>query len=154
MIGGAKGIGRFAESVYIDAGTKLSIWAIALKDDTTKELEAKGVEVLPLQGDVRSEEQVKRAAKEVEERLGRIDVLLNNTGLDFQLGANRGDGKGRLGPGHRNQPDRHDALYDHVLPHMIKQKSGHIINVYGGTASAKRVPTLSLKTPYALSQSS
>ena len=145
VTGGAKGIGRYAASVYAGAGAKLSIWDIALNDDTTKELEAKGVEVLPLQVDVRSEEQVKRAAEEVGKRFGRIDVLLNNAGLVTHPAWT---------PSWGPIVDMEKGVWDrvietnltgtmlctkHVLPHMIKQKSGHIINVYGGTASAKRV---------------
>ena len=145
VTGGAKGIGRYAASVYADAGAKLSIWDITLNDDTTKELETRGGEVLPLQVDVRSEEQVNRAAKEVGERFGRIDVLLNNAGL-----VTHPAWTSSWGPIVEMEKGVWDRVIEtnltgtmlctkHVLPHMIKQKSGHIINVYGGTASAKRV---------------
>ncbi|NIO07425.1 MAG: SDR family NAD(P)-dependent oxidoreductase [Deltaproteobacteria bacterium] len=145
VTGGAKGIGRYAAKVYADAGAKLSIWDIAPEESTTKELQAKGVEVLPLQVDVRNEDQVRRASREVTERFGRIDVLLNNAGLVTHPAWTKG-----WGPIMEMEKSFWDRVIEtnltgsmlctkHVLPQMIKQRSGHIINVHGGAATAKRV---------------
>ncbi len=145
VTGGAKGIGRYAAYGFADAGAKLSIWDIVLNDDTTNELKAKGVEVLPLQVDVRSEDQIQRATTEVAKRFGRIDVLLNNAGLVTHPAWTRS-----WGPIVEMGKSFWDRVIEtnltgtmlctkHVLPHMIKQQSGHVINVYGGTASAKRI---------------
>jgi NAD(P)-dependent dehydrogenase (short-subunit alcohol dehydrogenase family) len=131
--------------VYAAAGARLSIWDIADLEEVTKELEAKDVEVLPLRVDVRSEEQIQQAAREVAERFGRIDVLLNNAGLVTHPAWTTS-----WGPIVEMEKSFWDRVIEtnltgtmlctkHVLPYMIKQKSGHIINVYGGTESAKRV---------------
>jgi len=43
-----------------------------------KEVEAHGVEALPIKTDIRSEENVVEGLKQVKERFGKIDVLVNN----------------------------------------------------------------------------
>ncbi len=145
VTGGAKGIGRYAANVYADAGARISIWDIALEENSTKELEAKGVEVLPLQVDVRNEEQVRRATTAVCERFGSIDVLLNNAGLVTHPAWTKS-----WGPIVEMEKSLWDRVIEtnltgtmlctkHVLSQMIKQGSGHIINVHGGAATAKRV---------------
>src|SRR5262249_55871098 len=45
-----------------------------------KEIEAFGVQALPLQVDVRIPEQVEAMAAQTRQQLGRIDILINNAG--------------------------------------------------------------------------
>jgi citronellol/citronellal dehydrogenase len=51
------------------------------------EIEAAGGKALPLQVDIREEDQVKRAAAETAERFGGIDVLVNNASAIFLAGT-------------------------------------------------------------------
>lgn len=88
--------------------------------------------------DIRDEKQVKKVVSKFIKNCGKIDVLVNNAGvLDY----------GKL---HEQKPKEwanviNTNLYGtflcsrYVLPHMVKRKKGHVINlssVYGKRASA------------------
>ena len=92
-----------------------------------KECEAIGVRCVPLVADVRDDKAVGAAVEKAASELGRIDVLFNNAGICF------------YGLTHELTEDGWDAMLDinlkgawivarHVIPHMIRQKSGVIIN--------------------------
>src|SRR5262249_19319987 len=93
-----------------------------------QEVEALGAQALPLQIDVRDEEQINSMAARTVERFGRIDILLNNAGalwwkplvetpakrFDLVMGVNA----------------RASCLCCRaVLPNMMERKWGHIINM-------------------------
>lgn len=78
--------------------------------------------------DVANIEQVRRLVDHAAQRYGRVDVMLNNAGIMPQA------------PLERLRVDEWDRMIDvnvkgvlygiaAALPHMIRQKSGHIINV-------------------------
>jgi gluconate 5-dehydrogenase len=54
---------------------------------TKIDLEQVGVNVLPLQVDVSSEEEVVRAVGDIEKKFGRIDILVNNAGTSIDKPA-------------------------------------------------------------------
>jgi NAD(P)-dependent dehydrogenase (short-subunit alcohol dehydrogenase family) len=72
VTGAAQGIGRRAAEVLAARG-----YAVAGLDLQPCLAD------LPICGDVSSEDDVERAARDVEERYGRIDVLVNNAGISF-----------------------------------------------------------------------
>ncbi len=91
------------------------------------EVKALGVEALTFAGDVRDDAAVKAAVAETAKRFGRIDVLFNNAGICA------------YGLAHELTEAAWDAMIDinlkgpwivarHVIPHMIAQKSGVIVN--------------------------
>ena len=95
----------------------------SLKD----EIEKLGVNCLVFKGDVRVNEDVKRAVQTTIAKLGRIDILFNNAGICA------------YGFAHELTEEAWDAMIDinlkgawltarHVIPQMIVQKSGSIIN--------------------------
>jgi NADP-dependent 3-hydroxy acid dehydrogenase YdfG len=92
------------------------------------ELTAQGGRALAVTTDVTVRDQVKRLVDTAVDKFGRVDVILNNAGLMPQS---------LLGKLHVEEWDRmidvniKGVLYGiaAVLPHMQRQKSGHIINV-------------------------
>jgi NADP-dependent 3-hydroxy acid dehydrogenase YdfG len=92
------------------------------------ELTGKGGEALAVATDVSDREQVKALVDAAVKKYGRIDVLINNAGLMPQA------------PLERLKVDEWDRMIDvnlkgvlygiaAALPHMQRQKAGHIINV-------------------------
>ncbi len=133
ITGSSKGLGRALAHAYADAGARLIINARgeAPLEATRKELEAKGAQVLAVVADATKPTDIARLRDAALERFGRIDVLINNAGI--------------LGPSPRPNLADFEALdlaelfrantigpilmTQAVLPHMLRQKRGLIINV-------------------------
>src|SRR5437763_6867840 len=122
VTGASSGIGEAAAHALVGAGfTVYGTSRRATAGETRGE-----VVFLPL--DVTDDESVADAVREVLDRSGRIDVLVNNAGL------------GVAGAGEESSLEQAHALFDTnlfgsirmtraVLPHMREQRSGRIINV-------------------------
>ena len=97
--------------------------------ETAKELEAHGGRALVLEGDVSKQEDVERMVNEVRDDLGRVDILINNAGVNpFVLPAEQIEERGW------------DRVIDvnlkgvflccrAVFPAMKDQGGGRIINI-------------------------
>ena len=145
--GDTVGNGRAVAERYAEEGATLLLvdineeWA----NDTLKAVQQYGQPASVLTADITREEDCKRIADTCVQRYGRIDVLHNNVG--------------RSG-GDRKTVDLDIAVWEalmnlnlkgmfmtckHVLPHMIAQKSGSIINISSTSSFAAR-PTITYKT--------
>jgi NADP-dependent 3-hydroxy acid dehydrogenase YdfG len=130
VTGASSGLGEAAVRLLADHGAKLAIGARrtdrlqALADD----IERKGGSIFSLGVDVTEKDQVRNLVESAVGTYGRIDVMLNNAGIM------------PLSPIDRYKTDEWDQMIDvnikgvlygiaAALPHMQKQKSGHIINV-------------------------
>lgn len=96
-------------------------------ESTVAQCRAQGVEALPLVADVRDDAAVKASVAEAVNRWGRIDILFNNAGICA------------YGLAHELSEEAWDSMLDinlkgawivarHVIPHMIAQRQGVIIN--------------------------
>lgn len=131
VTGAGRGIGRAIALSLANAGADL---AVLDRDRRTAALVAREVEcatgrrVLPVSADVTAPAQVRRAVRRVIERLGRLDLLVNNAGIWVY---------GRLGEIKVRDWDRVLAVNlkgilvctQAVLPCMRQQGSGKIINI-------------------------
>lgn len=106
ITGGASGMGRGMAKAFAQAGMKVAIADIRAEATTTTaaELATAGLRVIPVTLDVTDRENWIRAVAEVEDRLGPVDVLVNNAGVgltgmmrdmtykdwDFSMGVNFG----------------------------------------------------------------
>lgn len=97
-------------------------------ENTKKEIEKIGVQVLAVKGDVANFENCENFVKQVIERFGQIDVLVNNAGITKDMLLMR-----------MKQEDFKQVLdtnlvgtfnvTKNVVPYMMKARSGRIINI-------------------------
>src|SRR4051794_11487707 len=140
VTGSAQGIGRHAAKTFAAEKARVVIADVnaELAKKTAAEL-GETTETLAVQVDVRNEESVKRMVDRVIDRFGQIDVHVNNAAIvpHFAWKIPRWP---RIAEMPLDFWDRviKTNLYGtylgakHVIPHMEKRKSGHIINLYGG----------------------
>ncbi len=131
VTGGGKGIGKAISKAFISEGATVVIAATTLSklEEAVKEFEAMGGKSMAIQTDVTDEKQVIRMASEAVKAYGKIDILVNNSGvagptcsvMDLKLED-------------WNQViavDLTGAMLcsREILKHMVPRKSGNIINV-------------------------
>ena len=152
VTGGGSGLGKAMTSYFLELKAKVVITSRDLEklQVTAKELEQKtGGEVLAVQCDVRSYEQVEAMLKSTLDRFGRVDGLLNNAAGNF------------ISPTERLSSNAFDTIIDIVLKgtknctlacgkHWIatKQQRATVLNIvttYAWTGSAYVVPSATAK---------
>jgi NAD(P)-dependent dehydrogenase (short-subunit alcohol dehydrogenase family) len=82
VTGAARGIGRALTQALAEAGSDV-VLLVRDKDSVAtavQDLQGLGVTVLAVSADVADADQVERAVAEIVDRLGRVDVLVNNAG--------------------------------------------------------------------------
>jgi all-trans-retinol dehydrogenase (NAD+) len=83
VTGAARGMGRLMAEKFGRRGARLAL--VDLDEDTleqtAEELGAAGTEVYPFVCDLSDRENIERLHKEVQEQLGRIDILVNNAAV-------------------------------------------------------------------------
>jgi glucose 1-dehydrogenase len=140
VTGSGQGIGKHAAKTFAQEKAKVVVADFNEENakKTAGELAALS-ETLALVVDVRDEDSVKRMVDQVIQRFGQIDVHINNAAIvpHFAWGIPRWPRIGEMPMEFWNRVVQTN-LYGtflgtkHVLPHMEKRKTGHIINLYGG----------------------
>ena len=132
--GGQVGYGKNIAITLAKEGCHIIIADMDLQgaQKTTEEVVSLGRKALALKADVRDRAQVDAMVKEAIDRFGRIDILVNNAGAstrekpfmemtptdwEFDINVNL--------VGQMN-------VAQSVIPHMIREKYGRIINTTGG----------------------
>ena len=87
VTGGAQGIGRAYSLRFAEEGAAVAI--VDLRDEGAKKVEAeiaeKGGQAVAIKADVSSEESANDMAKQVHDRFGRIDILMNNAAIYYDM---------------------------------------------------------------------
>jgi len=83
ITGGARGIGKAIAETLVGAGSDVALFDVLEEDlkTTAAQLAGKGVRVEALKVNVTRYDEVDKAVNDVVEKLGRIDVLVNNAGI-------------------------------------------------------------------------
>ncbi len=135
ITGGSSGLGRVIADSFAAVGAKLVLVALETADleQTAAEFSRSGTEVLPLQGDITKQADVDRVFREVANRYGRLDVLVNNAGRSMR------------GKVLETTPEQFQSLFDlnvlgtirctrAAVPLLLRQQ-GSVVNI--GSLAAK-----------------
>ncbi|MFY8035542.1 MAG: mycofactocin-coupled SDR family oxidoreductase [Cyclobacteriaceae bacterium] len=141
ITGAAHGQGRATALALAEEGVHIAAFDIAKPlsypgyelgsagdlESLKTEVEQRGAKALIFQGDIRNNEEVRKAVQATITHFRRIDILFNNAGICA------------YGLAHELTEEAWDSMIDinlkgawiaarHVIPQMIAQKSGNIIN--------------------------
>ncbi len=143
VTGGSRGIGFATAKLFGEGGARIAICSRNKEslDEAEEDLNNLIPDVFAGLADVRDFNQMERLVEEVKKRYGKIDILVNNAGVAW-LGNFAEEDKESLDE--IIDTNVKGVLYTAriVLPIMIKQKSGVIINVSSG-AGLRGIPLLS-----------
>jgi len=137
VTGGSRGIGKAISLRLAKEGANIAIAAKTAEPHpklegtiytAAEEIEKLGVNVLPLQCDIRSEEQIEAAVNKTIETFGGIDILVNNASA-ISLTATE-----------QTEPKRFDLMMDieirgtffmckTCIPYLKKSGNAHILNL-------------------------
>jgi NAD(P)-dependent dehydrogenase (short-subunit alcohol dehydrogenase family) len=83
ITGAARGLGRAIALAFAEAGADVALGLRSRASDSglIAEIVARGRQVLPLQMDMTSPEQIRRAVDDTVKHFGRLDILVNNAGI-------------------------------------------------------------------------
>ncbi len=141
VTGAAKGIGRYAAHTFARAGAKVVVADTDIErlDKTSGELRELQPEIMALPTDVRLESDVRRMVHTAVDRFGKIDTLVNDAGIvpHFNWGIPRWPRVRFLEKTFWDNVIQTNLggtflCTKYVTPFMEKQRSGHIINLWGG----------------------
>ena len=143
VTGSSRGLGkaiameyaRQGASVVVSARPKSSTGLPGTISATADAIRAEGGDAFPVPCDVSDDGQVRKMVRQVMERYGRIDVLVNNAGIMVL-----GESLLEIDPPrwHQSMATNVDGPYftcRHVVPVMMNQRRGSIINVGSGMGS-------------------
>lgn len=133
VTGGGRGIGRSIATLFAKEGAKVAIIArSSLQLETVSdEIKNWGYECMAQSADISNEKEVAESFSKIQSLFGRIDVLVNNAGIEFKnplvdMPLSEWDQT-------MNVNARGVVLCTKaVLPDMIKNHTGSIINISSG----------------------
>jgi NAD(P)-dependent dehydrogenase (short-subunit alcohol dehydrogenase family) len=155
ITGGGKGIGRAISSAFASEGASVVMAARTRSrlEEAAEAIRAQGGNAKAIQTDITDERQIERMVRETIQAYGRIDILVNNSGI--------------AGPTARvvdlDLDEWNEVLAidltggmlcaKYVLKHMIPQKSGVIINIVSeGGRSGDGRSGYPMRSPYCCSK--
>ena len=160
VTGGSRGLGRAIALGFAKEGAHVVVAARTEAESkqlpgtiyqTAQEIKALGQDALPIRCDVTDEQSVGQLIRATVEKFDRIDVLVNNAGIAFYY------------PILETPLKRWELVIKvnligaflcakAVLPQMIKQKSGSIINISSLAADERDEGTVPTGVAYAVSK--
>jgi 3-oxoacyl-[acyl-carrier protein] reductase len=131
VTGGAQGIGRAITERLVESGARVGIWDrdFALSQRTAAELGGPGAQVVAVACDVTDPGAVTAACNATLARFQRIDILVNNAGI---AGANAKTWETDVEEWRKVVRTNLDGPFlcsRAVVPHMIAQGYGRIVNI-------------------------
>ncbi|MFN4227607.1 MAG: 3-oxoacyl-[acyl-carrier-protein] reductase [Candidatus Ratteibacteria bacterium] len=81
ITGAFGGIGKALANKFGNDNAKLVLWDIFIDQEFENSLREKGVETISMKIDITNQHEIEKGVKEILERWGRIDILINNAGI-------------------------------------------------------------------------
>ena len=153
ITGGGRGLGKEFALKYVSEGAKVFLPDINLENakETAEEINKKGGKAAAMQVDISDEKSCKKMADEVVKVFGKVDILVNNAAIWAGLNITPWDAW--------TIADWEKIFKVNVIgtwlvckaivPLMVKQKSGKIINIASNVAQQ---PAAQVFLPYACSK--
>lgn len=131
ITGASRGIGRATALLFAEEGAKVIVNYFTQEeraDEVVVEIKSKRRNAIAIRCDVSQEKQVKEMVDRVIEEYGKIDILVNNAGICYEASFlekpliqwERTIAVNLYGP---------VLCSKYVIPHMLEQGSGAIINI-------------------------
>ena len=134
ITGAARGIGKATAEAFVRQGMKVAIGDLDLAE-AQRAADQLGAGTIALELNVTDRESVDRFVEQAEERLGPIDVFVNNAGI-MQLGAFLDETDATA----QRQIDINvnGVMYGMkaVLPRMLQRNRGHVVNIASSAGKA------------------
>lgn len=137
ITGGSRGIGKAIARRLAKAGYNIAIAAKTTEAHpklegtiytAAQEIEALGVKCLPLQCDIRFENQIEKAVEETVKTFGGIDILVNNASAISLTPTEHTEAK-RFDLMHGIQVRGTFFMCKACIPHLRKSTNAHILNL-------------------------
>ena len=131
ITGATRGIGKQIAITLAKQGYNIALNYRKLNEElenTKKEIEKIGVQILAVKGDVANFEDCENFVKQVIERFGQIDVLVNNAGITKDMLLMRMKKEDFEQVIDTNLVGTFNVTKN-VVPYMMKARSGRIINI-------------------------
>jgi NAD(P)-dependent dehydrogenase (short-subunit alcohol dehydrogenase family) len=138
ITGGGRGIGQATAFKFAQEGAQVLIAARTVSElaETAQQIEERGGGVEYVQMDVRERDDVLRAVETALRRFSRVDVLVNCAGIHGPIGLMAEVDVNEWIKAVETNLFGTFMMCRAVLPHMIRQHSGKIINFSGGGATS------------------
>lgn len=153
VTGGARGIGAAIATAFARQGAKVVITSRTNSEleATAKAIHSQGSDVLPVQGNVSNSQDVQRVVRNTLDKFGKIDILVNNAGVSGSTKDLQNIPESEWDNVINTNLKGYFLYTKTVLPHMLKQHSGNIINMTSG-AGLKRPRTYVMSIAYSVSK--
>ena len=140
VTGSAQGIGRAIALNLAEGGASIVLTDVRAPklEEVVKEIEAKGGKAIQFCVDVTELEAVQKAVDQTLEALGKIDILVNNAGItrdNLVMRMKTEDWQAVM----RTNLDGAFHCIRSVLPSMVRQRYGRIVNIASVVAQAGNV---------------
>ena len=114
ITGAGSGIGRATSKIFAREGAKLILADVVEEggQETLRMLNEAGADAIFVKTDISRWADVEAMVAKAVEKYGRLDCAFNNAGIEGEGGQTHECTRGKLEPGHGDQPDRRVALHE------------------------------------------
>ena len=155
ITGGRQGMGRAFAMGFAQAGADVVVCDRVIEDgkldEVAKEIESLGRGSLAIQVDITNETDVENLVQKTVDKFGRVDILVNNAGVAFHYPLQETPLKQWQLVLNVNLTGAF-LCSKAVIPRMMEQKSGSIINISSGSATDNELGPVPTGIAYGVSK--